>query len=368
MHLKGRAGKMIDYEKLFIFPEHSIKNAMNKLGETSEKILFVVSKKDKNLLGTVTDGDIRRWILKEGDLNDSVDKIMNKNPRIAAENDSMERIKELMLTHRVECIPQVDNKNRIVSVSTFEEILSDSEKPTVKEKIKAPVVIMAGGKGGRLKPFTDILPKPLIPIGDDPLIKKIMDIFNGFGMNDFHIILNYKAELIKAYFAEHTLPYNMNFLKEEKFLGTAGGLSLLKGKIKGSFFVTNCDIIVKTDYADLFKHHKAEGNSMTVVCSMKNFKIPYGVIYHGNNGVFKRMEEKPEMDFLINTGVYIMEPEVLKLIPDGVEYDINVLINELHKKNFKIGIYPVSDNLWFDMGQWEEYFSSLRIIEKGCSK
>lgn len=353
---------MLNYEKLFLNQRISIRDAMNKLSETSEKILLIIDK-DKRLLGTVTDGDIRRWILKEGSLDEPLEKVMNKNPIVVSVKEGLDNVKELMYTHRVECIPQVDGNNRIVAAYNFEDILSESDIHAVRGNINIPVVIMAGGKGGRLKPFTDILPKPLIPVGDKPIIERIMNIFHSFGVRDFFVTINYKAVMVKAYFSEHSLPYSIHFIEEEKPSGTAGSLVFLKDRISTAFFVTNCDIIVRADYADVLSFHKRENNTLTVVCSMKNFKIPYGVVYHENNGKFKYMKEKPEMDFLVNTGIYILEPEALNMIPHGIEYDMNRFIEELQKRKKSVGIYPVSDKSWLDMGQWEEYRSSLRILE-----
>jgi dTDP-glucose pyrophosphorylase len=354
---------MLNYKKLFIDQNFSIRNAMNKLSETAEKILLVVDK-NQSLLGTVTDGDIRRWILKEGNLNEPVAMVMKKNPIFVLKEDGLKKIKELMLTYKIECVPQLDSDKRIIAFYAFEDVLSDSDIRAARGRIEAPVVIMAGGKGDRLKPFTDILPKPLIPAGERPIIEKIMQIFHDFGTRDFFVTLNYKAEMIKAYFAEHSLPYRINFVMEEKFLGTAGSMRLLKEKIFSTFFVTNCDIVVKTNYIDLLNFHKSEKNTMTIVSSMKNFKIPYGVIYHEDNGMFKNMREKPELDFLVNTGIYVFEPEVLKIIPDKTNYDMNQFVEDLQKKRKKIGIYPVSDKSWLDLGQWEEYLASLKFMNE----
>jgi len=354
---------MIDYEKLFFNYDSSIRDAMDCLTKTSEKILFVIGSK-KQLLGTVTDGDIRRWILTENSLSEPVRNVMNKKPIVATKEDGLEAIKQLMLIHKLECIPQVNEDGIITAAYTFRDILSDPDMHIVKKKIDTPVVIMAGGKGGRLKPFTDILPKPLIPVGDKPVIEKIMNIFHSYGVKDFLITLNYRAGMVKAYFSEHSLPYSLDFVLEKDPLGTVGSLSLLKERLSSTFFITNCDIIIKADYSDIFNFHKRDKNTLTIVCSMKHFKIPYGVVYHENNGKFRHMKEKPEMDFLVNTGVYIAEPEVLKLVPENIKYDMNSLIDRLKENDKRIGIYPVSDRSWFDIGQWEEYHSSMKILEK----
>ena len=354
---------MINIEKLFLTIEDNIRSAMNKLSETSAKTLMIIDGK-KKLLGTVTDGDIRRWILNEGNLDESIGSIMNRKPVIAYKPDGLDKIKELMLLHRIECVPMLNETSQVIKFYTFEDVLNESDIHLVRKKIEIPVVVMAGGKGLRLKPFTNILPKPLMPAGDKPIIEKIMNLFHEVGVESFFVTLNHKADMIKAYFSGKSLPYVLEMVEEDKDLGTIGGISLLKDCIKGAFFVTNCDIIVKADYADILDFHKKEKNSLTMVCSMKNFKIPYGVVHHEGNGKFKYMQEKPEMDFLVNTGVYIFEEELMNIIPPGEHFDINNLIEKIKKENMRIGVYPVPEKSWFDMGQWEKYHESIKEVER----
>jgi NDP-sugar pyrophosphorylase family protein len=281
---------------------------------------------------------------------------------VALDSDRLDKIKELMLERRIQGVPALSIDGKITKFYTFEDILSESDIHLVKKRIDIPVVIMAGGKGRRLKPFTDILPKPLIPVGDRPITEKIMDIFHSYGVKDFFVTLNYKAKMVEAYFAESSFPYNVNLIKEENPTGTIGSLSLLKHKLGSTFFVTNCDIIVDADFTDVIEFHRREKNILTMICSMKNFKIPYGIVHHESNGRFTHMQEKPEMDFLVNTGVYVIEPEALKNLPEGVEYDMNLFIEKLEVDGGKIGIYPVSDRSWFDVGQWENYYDSMEKL------
>ena len=223
---------------------------------------------------------------------------------------------------------------------------------------------MGGGKGTRLDPFTRILPKPLIPMGNDPIIKIIMDEFGKYGMSDFYITLNNKGKMIKAYFHDHNLPYKINFIEEQKPLGTAGALKLIKPKLKETFFVSNCDIIIKSDYNDIIKFHKERKNSLTLVGSMQHYTIPYGVCEIENGGDLISIREKPQYDFLTNTGMYVLELDVLNLIPGDTYFDMTDLIKAIQGKGQKVGVFPVSKESWIDVGQWAEYKNAIQKIEK----
>jgi NDP-sugar pyrophosphorylase family protein len=211
------------------------------------------------------------------------------------------------------------------------------------------VVIMAGGKGARLDPFTKILPKPLIPLGEKPVIEIIMDNFHKHGFNNFMLTLNYKKELIKLYFKENALPYNVQWVEEEEFLGTAGSLGLLKDKIKETFFVCNCDILLENDYRNILLWHRAEKADMTIIGCHKEVVLPYGTL-EVQNGVLKSIHEKPRYDMIINTGVYVLEPSMLEFLSGKDHLDMNHLVEKVAAANKKVTVYPVYGG-WFDVGQ-----------------
>ncbi|MFH1074541.1 MAG: sugar phosphate nucleotidyltransferase, partial [Candidatus Firestonebacteria bacterium] len=225
------------------------------------------------------------------------------------------------------------------------------------------VVIMAGGEGTRLSPFTKILPKPLIPIGEKPIMEIIVDRFMAYGCRDFYVSVNYKASILKAYFSDFTQNCIIKFVQEEKPLGTIGSLCLFKEVLKTTFFVTNCDILIEADYADILKFHKSNKNLITMVVSMKHYTIPYGVCEIKNGGDLRGILEKPEYDFLVNTGMYLMEPQVVKDIPQNSYYNMNELINDYVHHNKKIGAYPISEKSWLDMGEFQELQKTLRKFE-----
>ncbi|MDD5530151.1 MAG: nucleotidyltransferase family protein [bacterium] len=348
---------MENLKKILVNPELSAIQTIKQMDETGEKILFVTNKAGK-LLGTVTDGDIRRWILKGKNLSESVDKVMNGTPIVLKVGYSEEEAKDLMVINRIECIPVVDKDRRIVSAVWWTELFSKEIK--IKEKINLPVVIMAGGKSLRLHPFTKILPKPLIPIGEKPILELIMDRFQEYGCKKFYLSVNYKANIIKAYFSDFKHDYNINYIQEEMPLGTAGSLYLLKKRINSTFWVSNCDILIEADYADILRFHKDSKNKITIVASMKHYTIPYGIVNISKGGNLKSIEEKPEYNFLVNTGMYILEPEILKDIPDNKFYNITDLICSYNQAGKKIGVYPISEKAWLDIGEWGELQETLK--------
>ena len=214
---------------------------------------------------------------------------------------------------------------------------------------------MAGGKGTRLDPFTKILPKPLIPINGEPIIKIIMDKFNEYQIKEFYISVNHQSRMIKAYFGDISSAYHIHYLEEVEPLGTAGSLRFLFGKIKGSFIVTNCDIIIDSDYHEILDYHQEKTNAITIVGAYKQYAIPYGVCEIENGGNLKNITEKPEYDFLVNTGFCVLQADILKYIPENKTYYMTDLIEAVRNKGGKVGIYPISENSWVDIGQWEEY-------------
>ncbi|MFA5339655.1 MAG: nucleotidyltransferase family protein [Candidatus Omnitrophota bacterium] len=345
------------FKKTLIRPNCSIKQALKQMDAMGEKTLIVVDDR-KRVVGTITDGDIRRWILNGKSLNESLVNAMNRRPLTLKEGFAKEDAKNLMLQRQVECLPVVDGTKKVISCLWWTDLFESNPKNF--KSLKLPVVIMAGGEGVRLHPFTKVLPKPLMPIGDKPIIEIIIDRFFGYGCEDFYLSLNYKSNMIKAYFSDFEHKYKINYILENKPLGTAGSLHLLKNRIKKTFFVSNCDILIEADYADILRFHKKRKNKITLVSSMKNFTIPYGVCEIENGGVLRDIREKPEYDFLVNTGMYILDAAVLNDIPKNRFYNITDLIGDYIEKKEKIGVYPVSEKSWLDMGQFEALQEMLK--------
>lgn len=347
-------------KKVLIKPNGTIKQALKQMDAMGEKTLIAVDDRNR-ILGTITDGDIRRWILKGKSLNESLENAMNRHPFTLKGGFARESAKQLMLRHQVGCLPVIDGTKKVISCLWWVDLFENDSKNL--KSLKLPVVIMAGGEGVRLHPFTKILPKPLMPVGDKPIIEIIIDRFFGYGCEDFYLSLNYKSNMIKAYFSDFEHKYKINYVLENKPLGTAGSLHLLKNRIKKTFFVSNCDILIEADYADILKFHNKKKNKITLVSSMKNFTIPYGVCEIETGGDLRDIREKPEYDFLVNTGMYILDASVLDDIPKNRFYNITDLIGDYIEKRKKIGVYPVSEKSWLDMGQWEELQKMVNRFE-----
>ena len=348
---------MSNVSQYLIQKDEPIKKAIKLLNEGGRKILFVVDIENR-LYGSLTDGNIRRWIIKTGGIKGKVEDICNKNPIFFEKDYSVMEVKEILLTEKIESIPVIDKERKIVKILFWDDIFKGEKEEFTQ--IYLPVVIMAGGKGTRLDPFTRILPKPLIPIDDKTIIEIIMDEYAKFGIEKFYITINHKAKIIKAYFEEQESSYSIEFIEENSPLGTAGALKLLENKINTSFFVSNCDIIIKEDYAKIYDFHKENNFALTLVGSMQHHTIPYGVCEIENGGILKRINEKPEYDFLVNTGMYLLNPETLRFIPYNKFYDINDLIADLKENNCKVGVYPVSEKSWIDVGEWNKYKINLK--------
>lgn len=340
----------------------TIKQAMLYLTGRGIKTLFVVDNNQK-LTGALTDGDIRRGITNGIDLMTKITHIMKTNflsVNCRDKNFRQEAI-ALMKRHMIEHVPVLDDDGCITDIISWYDEMPAVTKDPQKTLLDYPVVIMAGGKGTRLDPFTKILPKPLIPLGDKPVIEIIMDRYYERGFHKFKMVLNHKKEMIKIYFSENKQPYEIEFVEENKYCGTVGGLYLLKGKMGETFILTNCDTLLDGDYSDFIKWHKDHDNLLTIIGSHKEVAVPYGVLSMVN-GSFVEMIEKPKYDLFVNTGTYIVEPDVLNYISEGESIDIDKLILRLKEKNEKrIGVFPCWGR-WFDIGQWDEYKSALKNL------
>lgn len=333
----------MNYKDYLISKDIKIKDAMQMINSLKPKILFVVEK--NKLLGGLTDGDVRRYLMGGGKINDKVGKAYNRSLQKVA-HSRQEAIE--MLSKSYIAIPIVDENNNILDIYIGNEAQSGN-----LQKISVPIVINAGGKGTRLDPFTKVLPKPLIPVGDLPIIEHIMRRYEAAGCEQFHIIVNYKKELIKSYFKEIDREYKIQWADETTPLGTGGGLSLLKNKIKETFFFICCDSLILADYSDIVNFHKTNKNDITMICAKKQIAIPYGIVNASDN-VLDSIEEKPEFSFLTNTAMYVVEPSVLKDMKKNERIDFPDVIKKEKEKGKKIGVYMIEEDDWLDMGQMPE--------------
>ncbi len=315
------------------------------------------------VVGLFTIGDFRRAVLKGLDINSDLLKVVNTDFIYLEEHYSEERARSIFRDNNLILdIPILNSDRQLLSVIRRQEILSEDEINNIHNIQGVPVVIMAGGKGKRMDPFTRILPKPLIPLGNDPIIKFIIDNFANYKAEEFYISLNDKEWMVKAYFHDHSFPYDIKYIIEDKPLGTAGALNLLHNVDFEHIFVSNCDVIVNTDYASIYKYHLDAGHDLTIVGCMKQYTIPYGVCSVSTDGKLESMQEKPEYDFLVNTGLYLIKKDVISLIPTDTYYDMNSLIEKAMTAGMNIGVFPVSDKSWMDVGQWNEYSTTMKSL------
>lgn len=339
----------MEINNYIIGTKSSVSDALKQIDSNSKGIVYV--SENGMLLGSITDGDIRRHILNKGNLYDNVVSIMNSEPIFCYLKDK-EKAQKRMLQKHIRSIPILDEKKRILEILFLDGKINAKIKE--KRQIDIPVVIMAGGKGTRLYPYTQILPKPLIPIGEKTITEHIISRFQEYGCNHFDMIVNYKKNFIKSYFQDNENAYDVNFIDETEFLGTGGGLKLLEGKYDTTFFMTNCDILIEEDYAKILEYHQNKHNIITMVCAEKNMVIPYGTVEVSDDGKVSALKEKPSLSFITNTGFYVIEPDFLDMIPENKFIHITDVIQSCIDTGKDVGVYTISEDKWLDMGQMEE--------------
>jgi len=342
-------------------PDITIRRAMKKLSQSGKRCLVVINEENR-LLGTLSDGDLRKAILKGVGVGDSIHDIYQPQPTVLIEGKyGLLEANKLFTQYKFDLIPIVDEKGTLKDVCFWETVFGNG-KNRQNVKLDVPVVIMAGGRGTRLEPFTKILPKPLVPVHDKPIIEHIIERFTDVGCHEFHLTVSYKGRILKAYFEELQPDYRISFVEEDEPLGTSGSLRFLDGQFTVPFFVTNCDIIIKADYASLYEFHQKGGYDISLVASAKKYIIPYGTCELSREGHLKQINEKPEYDFLVNTGLYVLNPDVLQLIPGNQLYHITHLIEDAQRSGKKVGVYPIDDDAWIDVGQWAEYQQAVERL------
>ena len=335
----------------------TVLSALKQMDITRRKLLIVIE--DGHYRSVLSIGDIQRAIIKGTSMDATVETILRPETKVASVLQGREEVERYVREHKNEFMPIVDDDNKLVDVVFWDELFKTEIHHRTAD-FDLPVVIMAGGQGTRLRPLTNVLPKPLIPIGEQTMMEDIMDRFVECGCKDFYVSVNYMADFIRHYFdtfSKHK--YKIEYFQEDKPLGTAGSLHLLKGKINDTFFVSNCDSILDEDYGEILQYHRENKNEITVVSVMKSMYIPYGTLETGENGLLKAIQEKPELTFKINTGMYILEPHLLKEIPSDRIYHITYLIEKLVNEGRRVGVYPVNEGSWTDVGNWDEYLKQF---------
>jgi dTDP-glucose pyrophosphorylase len=352
-----------EIETCIIDGNRTIREAMQQTDRSATRCLLVVDT-GLHLVGAVTDGDIRRGILAGRSLTEPVATIMNRSPRSVSGVDSLaaENARSLMDEYHIDLVPSIDASGTILDVHFRYPV----EKRIVAMKRDNPVFLQAGGIGSRMEPFTRILPKPLIPLGDKPVIEVIMDRFAMAGFSRFILSVRYKSEMIRAYFADEAVRSkyeSVEFVEETFPMGTVGSLALARPSLGRPFFLTNCDVLLDTPLDTVFTTHESGRYDMTIVGCRKHFTVPYGVL-QAEDGILRGVQEKPTYAHLVNTGVYVLSPDVLSFVSEDRRTDMDTLLAELLAAGKRIGIHEVDEASWHDVGEWEPYRNALRSLEQ----
>ncbi|KMZ44021.1 MULTISPECIES: nucleotidyltransferase family protein [Bacillales] len=337
---------MMDWRELLVSPQTPILHTLEIIDKSARQIALVADENDR-LLGTVTDGDIRRGLLKGRALQDPISLIMNSFPTVASPYETRENILALMKIKKIHQIPIVDEDGKIVHVEVLNELL----RPTKKDNW---VVLMAGGLGTRLHPLTHDCPKPLLPVGNKPLLETILQSFIDQGFHRFYISVKYKAEMIQEHFGDGSnWGISIQYLQEKESLGTAGALSLLPEKPSEPFFVMNGDLLTKVNFEQLLDFHKTYQAQATMCVREYDHQIPYGVVRLDQYRLTS-IEEKPTQRFFVNAGIYVLSPDAVENIPHNQYFDMPSLFDHLVKNQQQTIAFPIRE-YWLDIGRMADF-------------
>jgi dTDP-glucose pyrophosphorylase len=347
---------MKNWKKTLVGPKTSIKDVLQIINRSSAQIALVTGEGGV-LLGTVTDGDIRRGILAGFGLEAEVEKVMFKNPRTAASSDSLESVLESMKTLQIRQMPVIDGKGRVIGLEVLEELLNPSPQDNW-------VVLMAGGLGKRMSPLTDTCPKPMLRVGGRPVLEIILNQFRQAGFRKFFVSVNFMAEVIEEYFGDGSRwGVEIRYLREREKLGTAGALGLLEELPQRPLLVMNGDLLTKVNMRQLLDFHENQGAKLTMGVREYDFQVPYGVVKFEGDSVVA-VDEKPVQRFFVNAGIYVLEPEVLRWVKAGKPMDMTELLAQLFSEKSKISAYPIQE-YWLDIGRHSDFERAMVDVDGG---
>lgn len=337
---------MTNWGELLVFPSASIIETMKNIDKTAAQIALVVNENNQ-LLGTVTDGDIRRGILKGISLEDQVVKVMNPNPIIIQQGTSKQIVKKLFREKKLRQLPILNEKKQVVDVIFANDIFDTTTFDNW-------VVLMAGGLGTRLRPLTENIPKPMLKVGTKPILQTILENFIEYGFQKYYLSVNYKREIIKEYFGNgDEWGVNIQYLDEDRRLGTAGALSLFSEKPDKPVIVMNGDILTKVNFRQLLHFHE-ENHSVATMCVREyQHQVPYGVVRIDGSALCS-IEEKPIERYFVNAGIYVLNPETLDFIPKNEYFDMPSLFEVLIKQQKKTSVFPIRE-YWLDIGKMPDF-------------
>ncbi len=337
--------QMKNIQDIIVTTDISIRDVLAIIDKSSKQIALVV--KGNKLLGTISDGDIRRALLKNTSLDDSIENVYNENPIVANINDSREEIINICSSKKIHQIPIVDNGGNLIGLEILDELISSERKEN-------RVVLMVGGLGTRLRPLTEETPKPMLHVGGKPILQTIVEKFVSYGFVNITMCVGYKSQIIRDFFGDgHKYGANIDYIFEEKRMGTAGALSLLQKRPDKPFFVMNGDLLTNVNFEHLLEFHLSNKATATMCVREYDFQVPYGVV-HVDNGKILSIEEKPIHRFFVSAGIYMLEPECIDLLPNNDYYDMPTLFEELISIEKKTVSFPLRE-YWLDIGRLEEY-------------
>lgn len=336
---------MKQWQKTLVNQNHTLLDTMKIIDDSSLQFAVVVDE-EQHLLGTVTDGDIRRGILRGEGLDVTITSIMNPNPISARSGQKYHKYKQLMKSKMLKQLPIVDENNRIINI-----LFTDNIETTLN---KNTVVLMLGGLGTRLRPLTNDTPKPMLRVGNKPILETIIEGFKQYGYTNFIFSVNYKKEVIQDYFQNgEAFDVTIEYIEEDKKMGTAGALSLLKSRPTKPFFVMNGDLLTQINFDQLMQFHMEHDSVATMCVREFEYQIPYGVIETDGTDLVT-IKEKPIHRSFVNAGIYVLNPDVLDYIPQDEFYDMPSLFEKLIEENSKTSVFPIRE-YWLDIGQMDDF-------------
>jgi dTDP-glucose pyrophosphorylase len=337
---------MKQYQNILLSPVSTIRRALEVIDSGAMKIALVVDANQK-LLGTISDGDIRRAILKGVGLDAIIDGFYNTSPTTCGINDSREKIIQLAAAKMIYQIPVIDNDGCIVGVAEIDEMLQPAVRPN-------KVVLMAGGLGTRLSPLTDSVPKPMLHVGKKPILETIIENFAKYGYRDIVLSVSYKSHIIAEHFGNgESFGVKINYVHETKRMGTAGALSLMRDQLREPFFVMNADLLTSVNFEHLHDYHESHNAMATMAVREYDFQVPYGVVNISDSQITS-IEEKPTHKFFVSGGIYMLNPESLELIPNDQFFDMPSLFESMISKGKNALSFPIRE-YWLDIGRMSDY-------------
>lgn len=351
---------MKTFEDTVISPSFTIREAMRELNTSSLRIVLVCNS-DMKLLGTVTDGDIRRGLLGSCNMDDPITKVMNTAPKKITRGYSREQCINIMDAHDLLALPIVDNNNHLVGLETLHQVLQPKKRDN-------PIFIMAGGFGTRLRPLTDNCPKPMLRVGDKPMLEHLVNQFRVLGFHDFYISTHYMPEVIQEYFGDGSQwGISITYIHEDTPLGTGGALGLLpKSLPQLPLIMMNGDVLTKIDFTELLDHHESHNLDATMCVRELEYKISYGVV-ESEDGLITNMIEKPTYRYHINTGIYVLSPKCVSFVKENTKIDLPTLLKQRMDIGKKVGIYSTHE-YWLDIGQMTDYQRAQQDIKTHFKK